>query len=169
MKILIAEDETIIRLDLRGMLEHAGFEVCAEAGNGEEAVRLAHETQPDLVILDVKMPGVGGVEAARRILAERPMPIVMLTAYGDRETVNEAIRAGVFGYLLKPFREQDLVAAVETAFARHREWLSSRREVGREVERSRPVDISLGTDGKWPLRFRRTPDGALEVEITPEK
>jgi response regulator NasT len=169
MRILIAEDETIIRLDLRGMLEHAGFEVCAEAGNGEEAVRLARETQPDLAILDVKMPELGGIEAARRMIAERPLPIVMLTAYGDRETVAEAIRAGVFAYLVKPFREQDLVPAIETALARHREWLASRREVGREAERSRPVDISLGTEGKWPLRFRRTPEGALEVEVLPDK
>jgi response regulator NasT len=168
MKILIAEDETIIRLDLRGMLEHAGFDVCAEAGNGEEAVRLARETQPDLAILDVKMPELGGIEAARRILAERPLPIVMLTAYGDRETVAEAIRAGVFAYLVKPFREQDLVPAIETALARHREWLASRREVGREVERSRPVDISVGSDGKWPLRLRRTPEGSLEVEVIPD-
>jgi response regulator NasT len=168
MKILIAEDETIIRLDLRGMLEHAGFEVCAEAGNGEEAVRLARETRPDLAILDVKMPELGGIEAARRMLAERPLPIVMLTAYGDRETVAEAIRAGVFAYLVKPFREQDLVPAIETALARHGEWLAGRREVGREVDRSRPVDVNLGNDGKWPLRLRRTPEGALEVEVIPD-
>jgi response regulator NasT len=169
MKILIAEDETIIRLDLRGMLEHAGFEVCAEAVNGEEAVQLAREAKPDLAILDVKMPELDGIEAARRILAERPIPIVMLTAFGDRETVAEAIRAGVFAYLVKPFREQDLVPAVETAMARHREWLASRRELGRELGRPGPVDVSVGTGAKWPLRFKRNDSGALEVEIMPDR
>jgi response regulator NasT len=166
MRVLIAEDETIIRLDLRGMLEHAGFEVCGEAGNGEDAVRLAHELQPDAVVLDVKMPVLGGVEAARRILAERPLPIVMLTAYGDRKTVEEAVRAGVFAYLVKPFREDDLVAALETAWARHREWLTTRRQLGRESARG-TVEVTVG-DGKWPLRIDRKPDGTIDVELLPE-
>ena len=127
MRILIAEDETIIRLDLRGALEAAGFEVCAEARDGEEAVRLATETKPDLAVLDVKMPKLDGIEAARRILDERPIPIVMVTAYGERELVARAVEAGVFGYLVKPFRETDLLPAIETARARH-EQLSALRE-----------------------------------------
>ena len=110
MKVLIAEDETIIRLDLRTLLERAGFEVCAEARDGEEAVELARETQPEVAVLDVKMPRLDGIEAARRILAERPIPIVMLTAYGQDELVSRAIEAGVFGYLVKPFREHVRVA-----------------------------------------------------------
>ena len=97
MRILIAEDETIIRLDLREMLEKAGFDVCAEAKDGEEAVTLARTLEPDLALLDVKMPKLDGIEAARRILEERPIPIVMVTAYGEAELVSRAVEAGVFG------------------------------------------------------------------------
>ena len=127
-RVLIAEDETIIRLDLRGLLESAGFEVCAEARDGEEAVRLAREAEPDIALLDVKMPQLDGIEAARRILDERPIPIVMVTAYGERDLVARAIEAGVFGYLVKPFRETDLLPAIETARARHDELRALREE-----------------------------------------
>ena len=127
MRILIAEDETIIRMDLRALLEAAGFDICAEARDGEEAVELARREQPDLAVLDVKMPRLDGIEAARRILEERPIPIVMLTAYGQEELVARAVEAGVFGYLVKPFREQDLLPAIRTARARHEE-LSALRE-----------------------------------------
>ena len=128
MRILIAEDETIIRLDLRDLLERAGFEVCAEAKDGEQAVELARSERPDLAILDVKMPKLDGIEAARRILDERPLPIVMLTAYGQDELVARAVEAGVFGYLVKPFREQDLLPAIQTARARHEELVALREE-----------------------------------------
>jgi two-component system, response regulator PdtaR len=128
LRILIAEDETIIRLDLRDVLERAGHEVCAEARDGEEAVALAHAEQPELAILDVKMPRLDGIEAARRILAERPIPIVMLTAYGQEELVARAVEAGVFGYLVKPFRETDLLPAIQTARARHAELEAMRDE-----------------------------------------
>src|SRR5437762_11687528 len=106
MRILVAEDETIIRLDLRALLERAGFEVCAEARDGEEAVALARSEQPDVAIMDVKMPKLDGIEAARRILDDRPIPIVMLTAYGQDELVTRAVEAGVSGHPVKPFREQ---------------------------------------------------------------
>jgi response regulator NasT len=128
LRILIAEDETIIRLDLRDVLERAGHEVCAEARDGEEAVALAQAEQPELAILDVKMPRLDGIEAARRILAERPIPIVMLTAYGQEELVARAVEAGVFGYLVKPFRETDLLPAIQTARARHAELEAMRDE-----------------------------------------
>jgi response regulator NasT len=128
MKILIAEDETIIRLDLRELLENAGFEVCAEARDGIEAVELAASTEPELAILDVKMPRLDGIDAARRILEERPIPIVMLTAYGQDELVSRAVEAGVFGYLVKPFRETDLLPAIMTARARHDELAALREE-----------------------------------------
>ena len=128
MRILVAEDETIIRLDLRDLLERAGFEVCAEAKDGEQAVELARSEQPDLAILDVKMPRLDGIEAARRILAERPIPIVMLTAYGQDELVARAVEAGVFGYLVKPFRETDLLPAIQAAKARHAELEALRGE-----------------------------------------
>jgi response regulator NasT len=128
MRILVAEDESIIRLDLRDLLERAGFEVCAEARDGEEAVELARSEQPDLAIMDVKMPRLDGIEAARRILEERPIPIVMLTAYGQEEIVSRAVEAGVFGYLVKPFREQDLLPAIQAARARHEELQAVREE-----------------------------------------
>src|SRR5881296_1549498 len=128
MRILIAEDETIIRLDLRELLERAGFEVCAEARDGVEAVELASSERPDLAVLDVKMPRLDGIEAAKRILEESPIPIVMLTAYGQEELVNRAVEAGVFGYLVKPFREQDLMPAIATARARHEELSAVREE-----------------------------------------
>jgi response regulator NasT len=128
MRILVAEDETIIRLDLREILERAGFDVCAEARDGEQAVELAAVEKPDLAILDVKMPRIDGIEAARRILAERPIPIVMLTAYGQEELVSRAVEAGVFGYLVKPFRESDLLPAIHAARARHDELQALRDE-----------------------------------------
>jgi AmiR/NasT family two-component response regulator len=128
LRILIAEDETIIRLDLRDLLVRAGFEVCAEARDGEEAVELARSELPDLAVMDVKMPKLDGIDAARRILEERPIPIVMLTAYGQEEIVSRAVEAGVFGYLVKPFREQDLLPAIRAARARYEELLELREE-----------------------------------------
>jgi AmiR/NasT family two-component response regulator len=128
VRILIAEDETIIRLDLRKLLEEAGHEVCAEARDGAEAIELVEKHEPDLAILDVKMPRLDGIEAAKRILEERPIPIVMLTAYGQDELVARAVEAGVFGYLVKPFRESDLLPAIATARARHEELSALRDE-----------------------------------------
>src|SRR6266571_3659773 len=128
MRVLVAEDETIIRLDLRELLESSGFEVCAEARDGEEAVLLARSERPDIAIMDVKMPKLDGIDAARKILDERPIPIVMLTAYGQDELVSRAVEAGVFGYLVKPFRESDLLPAIHTARARHEELAALREE-----------------------------------------
>ena len=110
------------------MLVRAGFEVCAEARDGEEAVELARSEEPDLAIMDVKMPKLDGIDAARRILEERPIPIVMLTAYGQAEIVSRAVEAGVYGYLVKPFREQDLLPAIQSARARHDELQALREE-----------------------------------------
>jgi AmiR/NasT family two-component response regulator len=128
MRILLAEDETIIRLDLRMLLERAGYEVVAEARDGEEAIAMARANQPDLAVMDVKMPRLDGIDAARKILEERPIPIVMLTAFGQRELIDRAAEAGVYGYLVKPFREQDIVPAIETARARHGELVAARAE-----------------------------------------
>jgi two-component system, response regulator PdtaR len=122
--VLVAEDATIVRLDLcRMLVERAGFGAVIEARDGEEAVALARDHELDLAILDVNMPKLDGIEAARRILAERPVPIVMLTAYGDQESVARAVDAGVYAYVVKPFREQDLLPAIQTARARHKEHL----------------------------------------------
>jgi AmiR/NasT family two-component response regulator len=129
MRVLVGEDETLIRLDLRGMLESAGYEVCAEAHDGAEAVELARTTEPELALLDVKMPGLDGIEAARRILDERPIPIVIVSAYTERSLVDRAAEAGVFGYLAKPFREEDLLPAIATARARFMQLAAVREQV----------------------------------------
>jgi len=129
MRILIAEDETIIRLDLRGVLESAGHEVVGEARDGEEAVALARELEPDLAVMDVKMPKLDGIEAARQMMEGRPLPIVMLTAFGQQELVARAVEVGVFGYLVKPFREHDVIPAIEAARARFEELVEVRSEV----------------------------------------
>jgi AmiR/NasT family two-component response regulator len=129
MKVLIAEDETIIRLDLKTLLERAGHEVIGEAADGGQAVALAERLPVEIVIMDVKMPHLDGIEAARRILATRPLPIVMLTAYAQSDLVERAADAGAFGYLVKPFREADLLPAMQTARARFNELEAVRHEV----------------------------------------
>ena len=166
MRVLVAEDETIIRLDLVALLESRGLEVCAEARDGREAVDLARATQPDVAVLDVKMPQLDGIEAARRILAEQPIPIVLLTAFDDRAIVGRAVDAGIFGYLAKPFRESDLVPAIRTAVARHEELVDARRELGRRPPR--PVEVSvLGRGGAtWDIKLGRMPDGSLDVGLS---
>jgi response regulator NasT len=110
------------------MLERAGFEVVAEARDGLEAVALAERHHPDLAVMDVKMPRLDGIEAARRMLEQRQLPIVMLTAFSEADLVSRAIGAGVFGYLVKPFRESDLLPAIEAARARHAELVELRAE-----------------------------------------
>jgi response regulator NasT len=126
VKVLIAEDETLIRLDLRTMLERAGYEVVAEARDGAQAIELARSHEPELAILDVKMPSLDGIEAARRILADRPIPVVIVSAFTEETLVARAADAGVFGYLAKPFREDDLLPAIATARARFRELAAVR-------------------------------------------
>jgi AmiR/NasT family two-component response regulator len=121
-RVLIAEDETIIRLDLRSVLEENGFSVCGEARDGVEAVEQAMVLIPDVILIDIKMPRLDGIEAARRILDHRPVPIVMLTAFGHEELVTRAVETGVFGYLAKPFREQDVIPALVAAQARFNEF-----------------------------------------------
>jgi response regulator NasT len=112
------------------MLERAGFEVVAEARDGREAVALAAEHRPDLAVMDVKMPELDGIEAARLMLEQRQIPIVMLTAFSEAALVGRAVDAGVFGYLVKPFRESDLLPAIEAARARHAELQALRDEAG---------------------------------------
>jgi AmiR/NasT family two-component response regulator len=127
IRILIAEDESLIRMGLRRILEEAGYQVVA-APDGPTAVKLARQTGPDLAILDIKMPGQDGLEVARCIYTQRPLPIVILTAYGDRELVEQATNLPIMAYLIKPVKEQELLATVEVAtarFAEHR-WLWER-------------------------------------------
>ena len=165
MKVLIAEDETLIRLDLRGILERHGFTVCGEARDGLEAVELARATAPDAVLLDLRMPNLDGIEAARRIYAERPVPIVMLTAFDDRATVEKAIAAGVFAYLVKPFREGDVAPALHAAVARHAELLAARRRLGAGPPPRIEVSLPSSSGHSWPVRIARGEDGSLDVRV----
>jgi two-component system, response regulator PdtaR len=127
-RILIAEDETLIRLDLRAQLEDAGYDVCAEARDGEEAVELAGTTQPDVALLDIRMPKLDGIQAARAILARQSLPIVFVTAFDDGALVRAAANLGAFAYLTKPYPANTLAPAIELAIARHAELTSVREE-----------------------------------------
>ena len=128
MRVLVCEDETIIRLDICQLLETAGHTVVGEARDGAEAIRLAAELTPDIILMDVRMPELDGVEAARQILSARQVPIVMVTAFAERDIVQQASEAGAFGYLVKPFRQDDVLAAITTAEARSAELAEARRE-----------------------------------------
>jgi response regulator NasT len=135
LRVVVAEDEALIRLDLVEMLREEGYEVVGEAGDGEEAVRLARELRPDLVMMDIKMPGTDGLEAARVIAGERLAPVVMLTAFSQRELVESARDAGAMAYLVKPFSKTDVVPAVELAASRFAEVTALENEVAGLTER----------------------------------
>lgn len=120
-RVLIVDDEPVIRLDLKTMLESMGHTVVGEADNGEDALQLARSLQPDLVIADIMMPGMDGIELSRRLARERIAPVLILTAYSEPEMIVGADRAGVLGYLVKPFREADLAPAIQVAVSRYRE------------------------------------------------
>jgi response regulator NasT len=128
--VLVAEDEALIRLDLVEMLQEEGYLVAGEAGDGASAVRLATELRPDLVLLDVKMPVLDGLSAAEQIVAARIAPVVILTAFSQRDLVERAREAGVMAYLVKPFQKKDLLPAIEMAVSRFSELLTLEREVG---------------------------------------
>ena len=128
-RVLLAEDEALIRLDLKEMLEEEGYEVCGEASDGATAVRLAHELRPDLVILDVKMPVLDGISAAQQIVEARLAAVVVLTAFSQRDLVERAREAGAMAYLVKPFQKKDLVPAMEMAASRFAEVLALEAEV----------------------------------------
>ena len=134
-RVVIAEDEALIRMDLAEMLQEEGYDVVAEAGDGETAVKLAQEHRPDLVILDVKMPVLDGISAAERIAEERVAPVLILTAFSQRELVERAREAGAMAYLVKPFSKSDLVPAVEMAVSRYSEIISLEAEVADLTER----------------------------------
>jgi AmiR/NasT family two-component response regulator len=146
-RVVIAEDEGLIRLDLKEMLEEDGYEVVGEAGDGETAVRLTAEHAPDLVILDVKMPILDGISAAERIAADRIAPVVILTAFSQRELVERAREAGAMAYLVKPFTKADLVPAIEMAVSRFQEIRSLEAEVSTledRLETRKAVDRAKG-------------------------
>src|SRR5207248_5556768 len=135
LRVVIAEDEALIRLDLKEMLEEEGYSVVAEAGDGESAVEHVTTHRPDLAILDIKMPVLDGISAAERIAADRIAPVVILTAFSQRELVERARDAGAMAYLIKPFTKADLIPAIEIAVSRFQELASLGSEVSSLTER----------------------------------
>jgi AmiR/NasT family two-component response regulator len=134
-RVVIAEDEAIIRLDLKELLEEEGYEVVGETGRGDEAVELVRGLGPDLAILDIKMPGLDGLSAARHIAGERLAAVLILTAFSQRDLVEQARDAGAMSYIVKPFQKSDLIPAIEVALGRHAELTSLESEVGDLAER----------------------------------
>lgn len=146
-RIVIAEDEAIIRLDLRETLQEEGYEVVGDCGRGDEALKLVKEKNPDVVILDIKMPVMTGLEAAKLIAAMKICPVVMLTAFSQREIIEQARDAGALAYLVKPFQKSDLVPAIELAIARFAEMQALTGEVaalGAQLEIRKLVDRAKG-------------------------
>jgi two-component system, response regulator PdtaR len=135
MRVLIADDDPIIRLDLRQMLESLGYEVAAEAEDGLVAVNLAKSETPDVCLFDVKMPNLDGIDAATQVAEAGIAPVVLLTAYSDQELINRAKEAGVFGYLVKPFKPSDLTPAIEVARSRFESNIALSREIADLSER----------------------------------
>jgi response regulator NasT len=134
-RVVIAEDEAIIRLDLKELLEEEGYDVVGETGRGDEAVDLVRKMRPDLAILDIKMPGMDGLSAARHIAGERLAAVLILTAFSQRDLVEQARDAGALAYLVKPFQKSDLLPAIEVALGRHSELMSLERELSDLAER----------------------------------
>jgi len=146
-RVVIAEDEAIIRLDLRETLEEEGYVVVAETGRGDKAVELIREHKPDLAILDIKMPGLDGLQASRLISADKICPVVLLTAFSQREIVEQARDAGALAYIVKPFQKSDLVPAIEVALGRFREIQLLASEVGaleEQLETRKLIDRAKG-------------------------
>lgn len=146
-RVIIADDESVIRADLREMLTNLNYLVVGEIGDGRSAVNLARELKPDVVIMDIKMPDMDGIEAARLMTEEKIAPVLLLTAYAQRDLVDRAKEAGVVGYLVKPFREQEIVPAIEIALARFIEFRELEKEVGdlnETLETRKVVDRAKG-------------------------
>jgi AmiR/NasT family two-component response regulator len=147
IRVVIAEDEAIIRLDLRETLEEEGYQVVGETGRGDKAVELVRSLQPDLAILDIKMPHMDGLEAARIISEERICGVLMLTAFSQREVVEDARDAGALAYLVKPYQKSDLIPAIEVAIGRFRELQQLSGEVdalGEQLEARKIIDRAKG-------------------------
>lgn len=176
-RVVIAEDEALIRLDLKEMLEEDGYAVVGEAGDGETAIRLAAELKPDLVILDIKMPVLDGLSAAERIAAERIAPVVILTAFSQRELVERARDAGAMAYLVKPFSKSDLVPAIEMAVSRYAELsaleaevsgLQDRLETRKLVERAKGL-LQSRHGLSEPEAFRWIQKNSMDRRLTMRK
>lgn len=173
-RVLIAEDEALIRMDLAEMLAEEGYDVVGQAADGEQAIALAEELRPDLVVLDVKMPKLDGIAAAQRIAGERIAPVVILTAFAQRELVERARDAGAMAYLVKPFSRNDLVPAIEMAVSRFREVAALEAEVGDLTERletRKAVDRAKGVLQKdlglsEPDAFRWIQKTAMDLRLS---
>src|SRR3954470_17160847 len=147
LRVVIAEDEAIIRMDLRETLEEEGYVVVGETGRGDQAVELVRDLQPDLVILDVKMPGIDGLEAAAIINAERLCGVLILTAFSQREVIEQARDSGALAYLVKPYQKSDLIPAIEVAIGRFRELQTLSGEVdalGEQLQSRKLIDRAKG-------------------------
>ena len=147
IRVVIAEDEAIIRLDLRETLEEEGYEVVGEAGRGDQALKLIRELQPDLAILDVKMPGMDGLEVARQVGDERICGVLVLTAFSQREIIEQARDAGALAFLVKPYQKSDLIPAMEMAIARLRELQALREQndvLEEKLEARKIIDRAKG-------------------------
>ena len=147
IRVVIAEDEAIIRMDLRETLVEEGYEVVGETGRGDEVVQLVRDLQPDLAILDVEMPGMDGLEAAGIITGEKLCGVLMLTAFSQREVIEQARDAGALAFLVKPFQRSDLVPAIEVAIGRFRELRDLTGEIdslGEQLEARKMVDRAKG-------------------------
>jgi len=173
-RVVIAEDEALIRLDLKEMLQEDGYVVVGEAGDGEQAIQLATELRPELVILDVKMPVLDGISAAERIVADRIAPCLILTAFSQRDLVERARDAGAMAYLVKPFTKADLVPAIEMAVSRHEEMVALAAEVSGLTERletRKLVERAKGrlmTDHGWtePQAFRWIQKASMDRRLS---
>ncbi len=146
-RVVIAEDEAIIRLDLKETLEEEGYDVVGETSRGDEAVRLVHELEPDLAILDIKMPGMDGLAAAREIAGERRAAVLILTAFSQRDLIEQARDAGALAYLIKPFQRSELIPAVEVALGRFKEIQAlhdERASLEEQLETRKVVDRAKG-------------------------
>ncbi|MGA1438627.1 MAG: ANTAR domain-containing response regulator [Ilumatobacteraceae bacterium] len=147
LRVVIAEDEAIIRMDLRETLQEEGYEVVGETGRGDEAVQLVRSLRPDLAVLDVKMPGMDGLEAAGIITADQLCGVLILTAFSQRDIVEQARDAGALAYLVKPFQKSDLIPAIEVAIGRFRELRDLAGEVdalGEQLEARKTIDRAKG-------------------------
>jgi len=173
-RVVIAEDEALIRLDLAEMLGEEGYDVVGEAGDGQRAVELVEEHRPELVVLDVKMPKLDGISAAERIAAQRIAPVVILTAFSQRDLVERAREAGAMAYLVKPFEKRDLVPAVEMARSRFAELqqleaevadLTERLETRKQVDRAKAIiQETLGVSE--PDAFRWIQKTAMDLRLS---
>ncbi len=151
LRVILAEDETIIRMDLKERLEAGGHQIVGEAGDGESAVQMARELRPDVVVMDIKMPVLDGIKAARRLADERVAPVVLVTAHGEPDLIAGAREAGVIAYVLKPLRDGDLESAIEVALSRYSEFLEISKnaedlkdqlETRKQVERAKGLLMS---------------------------